>query len=154
MYTKEEAKRLKEQFWTSFGQFMSLSLSEEGLKINWVNYKTGVKHLYFRMDADNKTASIYISINHPDAGIRSLIYEQFREFKTLLTDSLQEEWEWDEVYYDEQQVETSRIGISFPTKTSIFKQADWPSLITFFKPRIIALDSFWSTAQYSFDIFK
>ncbi len=154
MYTREEAKHLKEKFWTSFGQFMTLTLSEEGLKTNWVNYKTGLKHVYFRMDADNKSASIYISITHPDEGIRSLIFEQFREFKGLLSSSLQEEWEWDEVYYDEHQVKTSRIGITMPDKISIFKQADWPSLISFFKPRIIALDSFWSDAKYTFDLFR
>src|SRR5690606_40670888 len=48
MYSKEEAKRLKERFWTNFGQFMSLVPNEEGVKVNWVNYKTGIKHLYFR----------------------------------------------------------------------------------------------------------
>lgn len=154
MYTREEAKKLKEKFWTSFGQFMALSLSDEGLKTNWVNYKTGIKHIYFRMDADNKKASIYISITHPDEGMRSLIFEQFLEFKTLLTESLQEEWEWDEVYYDEHQLKTARIGLTLASKTSIFKQEDWPTLISFFKPRIIALDSFWSMAKYSFDIFR
>jgi len=34
---------------------------------------------------------------------------------------------------------------------SIFNRNDWPGLISFFKPRIIALDEFWSVAQYSFD---
>ena len=34
---------------------------------------------------------------------------------------------------------------------SIFKKSQWPGLISFFKPRIIALDEFWSTASYSFE---
>ena len=33
---------------------------------------------------------------------------------------------------------------------SIFKKENWPQLISFFKPRIIALDAFWSSARYSF----
>jgi len=37
---------------------------------------------------------------------------------------------------------------------NIFKQEDWPKLISFFKPRIIALDEFWSDAQDSFDLFR
>jgi hypothetical protein len=37
---------------------------------------------------------------------------------------------------------------------SIFKKADWPSLISFFKPRIIALDEFWSSAKYGFEALR
>jgi len=154
LYTREEAKKLKEQFWTSFGQFMSLNLSEEGTKANWVNYKTGIKHIFFRMDADNKSASIYVEINHPDAGIRELIYEQFLAFKTIFEDTLNEPWEWDAIYHDAYGKQTARIGIVFPHKISVFKQEDWPALIQFFKPRMLALDSFWSDAKYAFDLFR
>ena len=153
MYSREEAKKLKEQFWTSFGQYMALELSSDGDKVNWVNYKTGVKHLYFRMDVSNKVAHIMIEINHPDDGIRELMFAQFLEIKHLFEDTLQEEWEWDKVYYDESGKITSRISKSLD-RVSVFKKEDWSSLISFFKPRIIALDEFWSMAKYSFDIFK
>jgi len=154
LYTKEEAKKLKEKFWTSFGQYMSLNLSDEGLKTNWINYKTGIKHLYFRMDADNKTAQIYIEIAHTDEGIRELIFAQFQEYKAILHAELGEEWEWDTCYYDAYGKPTARIGIVLEEKVSVFKQEDWPKLISFFKPRIIALDNFWSNAKYGFDMFK
>lgn len=153
MYSREEAKQLKEKFWTSFGQYMSVVLSSDMEKINWVNYKTGVKHLFFRMDASNKSAVIMIEITHPDEGIRELMFAQFLEMKHILTDTLGEEWEWDEVYYDETGKKTARIAI-YLDKVSIFNQNHWPDLISFFKPRIIALDEFWSMAKYSFDIFK
>ena len=153
MYSREEARKLKEQFWTSFGQYMSVISSADGEKVNWVNYKTGIKHLFFKMNADNKNAYIMIEITHPDTSIRELIYAQFLEFKHLLEAALEEEWEWDEVYYDEYAKPTSRISLTLPKK-NIFKKDDWPDLISFFKPRMIALDDFWSTAKYSFDIFK
>ena len=106
------------------------------------------------MQADNKSAAIYIEIAHPDAGIRELIYAQFLEYKKILEDSLGEAWEWDAVYYDEYGKQTARIGINLPQKVSIFKQEDWPTLIQFFKPRILALDSFWTDAKYAFDLFR
>lgn len=34
---------------------------------------------------------------------------------------------------------------------SIFNKQDWPALISFFKPSIIALDEFWSSARYAFE---
>lgn len=153
MYSREQAKQLKEQFWTSFGQYMGVVPSADLDKVNWVNYKTGIKHLFFRMDATNKSAVIMIELTHPDEGIRELMYSQFVELKNVLQSTLDEEWEWDPVYYDDYGKKTARISISL-AKVSVFKKEDWPALISFFKPRIIALDEFWSTAKYTFDIFK
>ena len=69
---------------------MAPVLSAEGEKVNWVNYKTGEKDIYFRMQADNKTASIAIELTHKDAGIQQLYFEQFAELKKLLEESLGE----------------------------------------------------------------
>jgi len=153
LYSKEEARNLKESFWTAFGQYMSAVPSADGDKVNWVNYKTGVKHLHFRMDATNKTAGIYIEISHPDESMRQLIFEQFQELQQVFKGIVVEGWEWNSEYYDEYGKKTARISTSI-AKTSIFNKAQWPELISFFKPRIIALDEFWSMAKYSFDIFK
>lgn len=153
MYSREEAKRIKESFWTSFGQYLSVIPGADGGKVTWVNYKTGIRFLFFRMDAGNKTAQIAIEIANPDAGIRALIFEQFLQYKTLLEEELGEEWVWDAEYDDEYGKPKARIFMEIPN-VSVFRKEDWPALITFFKPRIMALDSFWSTAQYGFDIFK
>ncbi len=105
------------------------------------------------MQADNKSAFIAIEITHSDPGIQELIFEQFREFKRLLEDQLGEEWDWDLHIQDEYGKIVTRISKTL-SDVSIFKKEDWPSLISFFKPRIIALDEFWSDAQYSFEVFK
>jgi hypothetical protein len=34
---------------------------------------------------------------------------------------------------------------------NIFDKNDWPQLMSFFKPRIVALDEFWSTAKQVFE---
>jgi hypothetical protein len=153
MYSKDQASQLKQQFWTTFGQYITPHPSAEGVKINWVNYKTGIKHLYFRMQAENRSASIAIEIAHPDAGIQELFFEQFKELRIILADALQEEWEWDLHTTNEYGKTISRIYRQLDS-VSIFNRNDWPALISFFKPRIIALDEFWSDAKYSFDALK
>lgn len=153
MYSKDQVSQLKQAFWTSFGQYIAPHLSAEGLRVNWVNYKTGVKHLHFKMHADKKGAFIAIELSHPDAGIQELMFEQFQEFKTLLHAALGEAWDWQLHITDESYKTVSRISKVLPD-VSIFKQEDWPQLISFFKPRMIALDEFWNDAQYSFDTFK
>ena len=153
MYKREEVKRLKEEFWTTFGQYMSVVLSADFERVNWVNYKTGVKHLYFRMDVTNKSAYISIEITHPDEGMRQLMFAQFVELKKIVADIVQEEWEWDELYYDAYDRPIARIGLNIE-KVSVFNKDNWPTLISFFKPRMIALDEYWSLVKDKFDIFK
>lgn len=150
MYSKDEASQLKQEFWTTFGQYISPQLSAEGLR---VNYKTGIKYVYFRMEAIKKSASIAIEITHPDAGIQELFFEQFLELKNVLHSALDEDWEWQLHHINEEGKITSRI-IRHLYGASIFNKNDWPALISFFKPRIIALDEFWSDAKYVFDALK
>jgi hypothetical protein len=153
LYSKDQASQLKQLFWTTFGQYIAPQLSADGLRVNWVNYKTGIKNLYFRMEAGKRSASIAIEITHPDAGIQELFFEQFKELKTLLRSSLQEDWEWQLHTRDESGKTVSRIFKQVDC-ISIFNKNDWPALISFFKPRIIALDEFWSDAKYAFDALK
>jgi hypothetical protein len=153
MYSKAEATQLRQAFWTAFGQYMAPVPSAEGETTNWINYKTGIKHLYFRMQADNRHASIGIELNHPDPGIRELFFEQFRELKTLLHEVLSEEWTWEESSVDAQGLPLSCIYTEL-RPANLFNRDDWPRLISFFKPRIIALDAFWADAQYTFEALK
>ena len=151
MYSKEQASQLKQAFWTAFGQYIGPVLSAEGLRTNWINYKTGVKHIFFRMQADNKTASIAIEIAHPDKELQQLFFEQFESYKIMLHSTLDEDWQWQLHTTDEYGKTISRIYTEL-TPVSIFQKEDWPKLISFFKPRIIALDEFWSDAKAAFEV--
>jgi hypothetical protein len=153
MYTRQEASRLRQEFWTSFGQYMLPIPSAEGEKVAWLNYKTGEKNIYFRMQADNKKASIAIEITHPDTGLQDLYFEQFKELKTILHNTLGEEWIWVLHTTDEYGKIISRIYTEL-RGVSVFKKEDWPGLISFFKPRIIALDKFWSMVKYGFEALR
>ncbi|WP_222536709.1 DUF4268 domain-containing protein [Pedobacter polysacchareus] len=153
MFSKDQAAQLKQSFWTTFGQYIAPHQSAEGMRINWVNYKTGIKYLNFKMSADKKSAYIAIEMSHPDPGMQELIFEQFAAFKTMLHTNLGEEWDWELLTVDEHYKTVSRIVKHLP-EVSIFKESDWPALISFLKPRLIALDEFWCDAKDGFDTFK
>ena len=153
MYSKAEVTQLRQAFWTALGQYMAPVPSAEGDTTNWINYKTGLKHVYFRMQADNRQAGIAIELTHPDAGIRELFFEQFGEVKRLLHEALGEEWTWAAHTTDSNGLPLSRIYQDLPN-VNLFNKEDWPALISFFKPRLIALDAFWTDAQYAFEALK
>lgn len=153
MYSKQEASRLRQEFWTALGQYLSLLQSAEGLNINWMNYKTGEKDIYFRLNADHKKASVEVTIAHKDVGLQALYFEQFQQLQKLLHRILGEKWTWLQHTQDEHSILVSRIYTELEG-VSIFKREDWPQLISFFKPRIIALDEFWSNAKYAFEMLR
>jgi len=150
MYSKQEASVIKKKFWTSFGQYMKPLPNSDGEITNWLNYKTGIKHLHFRMDAGNKQASVSIELKHPDTEMRQQYFEQFVQLKKILQESTGEEWIWEMQATDEDGNIISRIGITLE-KATIFNTEDWPAIISFLKPRIIALDHFWSSVKYGFE---
>ena len=118
--------------------------------VNWLNYKTGIKHLYFRMDADHEQASIAIELYHPDPLVRQQHFEKFRQLEKLLHQTLGEHWEWKFDSNDEEGRSFARIGIQVKG-VSIFNTGDWSAIISFLKPRMLALDEFWNMVKDGFD---
>ena len=153
MYARQQASQLRQEFWTAFGLYMAPVPSADGEKKAWINYKTGEKHLQFRMDAGNESAFIAIIFSHPDAGIRHLYYEQMQQLKPLLETFLPEPWAWEPACTDEQDRDFSRI-IHTLKEVSVLRKTDWPRLVSFFKPRIIALDAFLAEARYYFEALR
>lgn len=153
MFSRQEASRIRQEFWTAFGLYMSPVPGAEGEKVNWINYKTGEKHVQFRMDAGNNTATVAIELRHPDTGVRQLYFEQMQQLKAILEAHLGESWNWQTEVADEHGRYFSRIYTELPG-VSVFRKTDWPALVSFFKPRIVALDAFWSEARYSFEMLR
>lgn len=150
MYTRQEASAIREEFWTAFGRYMRPVLSAEGEKINWINYKTGQKNIQFRMYTGNRDAFIGIVLTHADPEMQQLVFEQLEALAPQLASFLGEKWRWQLHHTDERGKITSRI-FTEQTGASVFKKEDWPMLITFFKPRLMALDAFWCSFKYGFE---
>ena len=153
MYSKQEAAQLRKEFWTAFGQYMTPVLSAEGEKISWVNYKTGEKNIFFRMEADGRNAVVAIELTHADRDIQQIYYEQFLQLQKFLEEAKGEEWMWQLHTSNEYGKTVSRIFTSLQG-VSIFKKQDWPALISFFKTKVMALDEFWSNVKYSFEALR
>lgn len=150
MYTRQQASQLRQAFWTAFGKYMSPVPSADGSKTNWINYNTGVKNIYFRMHADANNVTLQIEITHPDLAMQKACFEQFLTVKNMLHNQLGEEWDWQLHSQDEVGKIISTIGTSI-SGSSIFEQEDWPTIISFFKPRLIVLDDFWYNVR---DVFE
>jgi hypothetical protein len=142
MYSKQEASVIRKKFWTTLGRYLQPVPNGEGENINWLNYKTGVKDIFFRMDVDASTAQIAIEIKHTPNSAANEYYATFINMRAVLEDALGETWQWQADAQDEFGAGFSRIYTTI-AGVNIFKEADWPVIISFLKPRMIALDVFW-----------
>lgn len=79
-----------------------------------------------------------------------MFYEEFKKLEETLEQHLEEKWTWLLHTQNEHGKVVSRIFTTI-NPVNIFSKDDWPTMISFFKPKIIALDEFWSNWKYGFD---
>ena len=151
-YTREEASKIKSEFWKKYGQFMAPvpSADWDNEKVNWVNYKTGIRSILFRLEADKKSAFVGIYIVAEEA-VQLEIYSLLEGFTSK--ESAFKNWKWELQEHDNQYGIITKFTTSI-VDVNIFMPETWPKLISFFKSNMILLDEFWSNYKYAFEPFK
>lgn len=152
MYTQAEISAIRKKFWVAFGQYMKPVPNAQGRRINWPNYRTGVRDIYFRMKAERNFASVGIELGHSDPELQELYFDHFAQLKKILENSTQEKWNWKLLSLNEVGQPISRIE-KVITGVNVLDEGSWPEIISFLKPRIIALDEFWDLVKPGFEEF-
>lgn len=142
MYSKQEAAVIRHRFWTALGKYLAPIPFAGNEKQNWINYKTGIKNIFFKTFADNKKASACIEL--------AMASEEQREkkFHLLLnlikqSGSSLKDWQTEKKSYNEQGKPVALIYMDlYPV--NIYKEEDWPLVIGFLKEKMIAFDAFWT----------
>ncbi len=149
MYSKAEASKIKADFWTRFGKYMQPVESSFPMKVNWINYKTGVKHIRIISDFTNSAAYTKIVLSFPDEDIRKGILQHFELLLSELSGGDEADWLiTDYRIYNDKPI--SEI-VSTLDGVNIFKHDTWPAAIAFLKSRLIAFDRFWFSHKDIFD---
>ena len=142
MYSKEYKSEIKKLFYTSFGKYMSKNKSINDTKIKWLNYKTDIKDLYFKIDCNENYTKILIDIQHNDDEIRNLFFAQFLELEKLFIKTMGEKWIWESEYLNFYGQKSSQISKTLK-KVNIYDKKTWVSSFKFLEKRFIKIDEFW-----------
>jgi Domain of unknown function (DUF4268) len=151
MYTKEEASAVRQKFWTSFGKYMQPVPSATGEKVNWINYNTGIKGIAFKMNADNNVAYAAIEIYLTNTNLQQQYFELFLNLKKQFVALAGNDWTF-ENRQENAEGKTQAIISTSLNNINIFRETDWPSIISFSKKNIIALDAFWVEYKVAFEL--
>lgn len=132
MFSKEESRKLRQEFWTSFGK---------SFPRKWILYDTKVKGLSFKFHFDTKKALVALDLED-DLEKRIEHWEKLTALKSILHTDYLPEAIYDETFYLENGKEISRIYIPLDEKVSIHNKASWQKTMEFFNTTMILLETF------------
>ncbi|WP_026752870.1 DUF4268 domain-containing protein [Sediminibacter sp. Hel_I_10] len=134
MFTKEESRQLRQDFWTSFGK---------SFPRKWILYDTKIKGLSFKFHFDTKTALVALDLED-DLENRINYWEKLSALKSILISEYLPEAIFDESYILENGKEISRIYILLDKKVSIHNKNSWQEVMTFFNETMNQFELFFS----------
>ena len=123
MFNKEEAAKIRKDFWTSYGK---------SFPRKWLLYNTKIKGFSFKFYADNKTAFVTLDIEPNYESKRELLYQQVVTLKTVLEEEYIAEIIFDENYTLDTGKVISRVYVKLDKKFSIYDKNTWGSAFEFF----------------------
>jgi len=127
MFSKEEASKLRKEFWISFGK---------SFPRKWLLYNTKIKGFSFKFVADRKKALVCLDIEHPDEIANELLYDQILSLKSILKTDFLTEVIFDEGYELESEKRIHRIYVALDKKFSIYNKNTWQDAFLFFTVNI------------------
>ena len=132
MFSKEESRLLRKNFWTSFGK---------SFPRKWVLYDTKIKGLSFKFHFDTKSALVALDLED-DLENRITYWEKLQSLKSILIEEYLPEAVFDETYILENGKEISRIYVILEHKVSIHNKNSWQMVMEFFNDKMILFEDF------------
>jgi len=141
MFSKEESKALRLEFWNRFKAISQQERGKRGLKRNWMLKQTGVKGLTLRYNVDREHVAVGYEIYFKDKFREALLMESFEGIKHLLEEKLDEVLIWDDAFVTEEGRKCARIYVQMQG-VDIFKKADWEKMWTFMMKNMFIMEQF------------
>ena len=132
MFSKEESRQLRQEFWTSFGK---------SFPRKWLLYNTKIKGLSFKFFFDTKKAFVALDLED-DLENRVNCWEKLEALKSILQEGYLPEVIYDEIHYLDNGKEISRIYVPLEEKVSIHNKNTWQKTMVFFNEKMSLFESF------------
>ena len=132
MFSKEESRQLREQFWISFGK---------SFPRKWILYDTKIKGFSFKFHFDTKSALVALDLED-DLENRINYWEKLMSLRSLLKENYLPEAIFDETYYLDNGKEISRIYVPLESKVSIHNKNTWREVMEFFNETMSSFEAF------------
>ncbi|OMP30842.1 MULTISPECIES: DUF4268 domain-containing protein [Mangrovimonas] len=132
MFSKEESRLIRQEFWTSFGK---------SFPRKWILYDTKIKEFSFKFHFDTKKALVSLDVEG-DLENRITYWGQLESLKTILLEDYLPEAIFEEEHLLENGKEISRIYVPLEQKVSIHNKNTWQDVMVFFNTTMDRFETF------------
>ena len=132
MYSREESKKVRQAFWTSFGR---------NYPRKWLLYNTRIKDLSLKFTFTRRIAEVSIDLDATDEIMRQYYFEKLQSLQTIL----KEEFLPDAAFAKEYELENGKIiSRIYVTKegVNIHNMKQWPEVQNWLAEKMNALEIF------------
>jgi len=132
MFSKEESKKIRQEFWTSFGQ---------KYPHKWLLYNTKIKDVTLKFTFTTKKAQVSMDIEPSDSLLMEYYYDKLVNLKTILTSEYLENVIYDQNYNLENGKIISRVYVEL-SDVSIHNRNNWEETMKFLAIHMRKLETF------------
>ncbi|MBN9282836.1 MULTISPECIES: DUF4268 domain-containing protein [Flavobacterium] len=132
MFSKEEAQKIKKEFWTEFASVYPRK---------WLLYDTKIKDFSFKFYVDNKKIQVLLDIEPKDEEKRKIYFEKIESLKTILLEDFLPEAILERNFHLDTGKVISKIWVE-KTGISLFNKTTWPEIFDFFYENMDAFERF------------
>ncbi|WP_298894912.1 DUF4268 domain-containing protein [uncultured Psychroserpens sp.] len=132
MFSKEESRLLRQEFWTSFGK---------SFPRKWILYDTKIKGFSFKFHFDTKKALVALDLED-DLENRIIYWEKLQSLQSILREDYLPEVYFEEEFYLDNGKEISRIYLPLDHKVSIHNKNSWQEVMVFFNETMSKFEAF------------
>lgn len=132
MYSREESKKIRQEFWISFGK---------DYPRKWLLYNTRIKDLSLKFKFTRQIAEVSIDIEPQDEIFRKYYFEKFQSLQRILLSEFLPEAKFEEDSLLENGKVVSRIFVRLEN-VNIHNKEDWPKVKEWLAEKMDALERF------------
>jgi hypothetical protein len=140
MYTEEEAKQLRLQFWEQFGKRCHMHPQLSQRRKNFLLHRTKISGVALRFEAGRNGARVILELGQRNEDIRLKAFEIIQNYKVVIEDGFSDGLNW-EFYHqrEDSEKEVCRIYTEMEN-ADIHDQNEWPGIYNFFIENMLMLE--------------
>ncbi|SMO50813.1 protein of unknown function [Saccharicrinis carchari] len=145
MYSKNEEKELKLEFWRKLHNRTRRIPGQRGKAKAWIGDKTGIKGVDLRFDVSRKKIIVALEINIKFEERRLMIYEKLEAAKNIFENEFGEPLIWDFAYEKEHKQEVCRVYKQMEGDYLVSEQ--WPAIFNFMIDKMLRMEKAFKEVQ-------
>ncbi len=138
MFSKDEEKELKLEFWKKLGNRTRKIPGQRGKIKIWIGENTGIKGVDLRFDVGRKKIIVALEINAKNEDRRLTLYEKLEATRSIFEDQFGEPLIWDFAYEKKLGEQVCRVYQEMNGDYLVSEQ--WPQIFTFMIDKMLKME--------------